>query len=265
MSIHKKIDASKRFLHSVIEAYQKTDKGVYLANSGGKDSLVCYTLLKEIGADCPVIHSNTTIDPPGTLSYIREMMPETEILQPEESFFQLVTRKMLPSRLNRYCCQILKESYGIGKNTIEGVRAFESSKRKGRELISCDTRPEMEGAQHIYPIYEWLDEDVYSFIGMRGLELAPCYHAGMTRLGCVGCPQVSRKGVREFEFKLYPKYYAACKKAITKGMELHPTWKITRYTGSDGEKAMRWWLSGDTMRDYFGYDIPFIRIRNSSL
>lgn len=260
MSIHKKIDASKRFLHTVIEAYQKNGKSIYLANSGGKDSLVCYTLLKEIGANIPVIHSNTTIDPPGTLPYIREVMPETIIINPEESFFQLVARKMFPSRWNRYCCQVLKERYGIGRSTIEGVRASESTKRTGRDLITCDSRPEMKGAEHIYPIYDWLDEDIYGFVKIRNLELAPCYRAGLSRLGCVGCPQITRKGVREFEFSLYPRYYEACKKAIRKGMELHPTWKISRYTDGDEEKAMRWWLSGKTMKEFFGYDIPFIRL-----
>mgnify|MGYP005896285603 CR=1 FL=1 len=260
MSIHKKIDASKRFLHTILEAYEKKGKEIYLANSGGKDSLVCYTLLKEIGANIPIVHSNTTIDPPGTLPYIREVMPETIIINPEESFFQLVARKMFPSLFNRYCCQILKESYGIGRSTIEGVRASESTKRKGRDLITCDSRPEMKGAEHIYIIYDWLDDDVYEFKKIRHLELAPCYRAGLNRLGCVGCPQITKKGVREHELSLYPKYYFAYRKAITKGMELHPTWKITRYTGGDGEKAMQWWLSGKTMREYFGYDIPFVRV-----
>jgi phosphoadenosine phosphosulfate reductase len=230
-----------------------------LANSGGKDSLVIYTLVKDTGANIPVIHANTTIDPPGTLKYIRETMPETEIMHPAESFYQLVTRKMFPTRTNRYCCEALKEHYGIGKNTIEGVRSAESSGRKGRDYISCDSRPSMKGAQHIYPIYDWTDDDVYEFIRMRKLELAPCYHKGLKRLGCVGCPQVTRKGAREMEFRLYPKYYESCKKAIKKGMENNPHWKISRYTGGDAEKTMRWWLSGDTMRNFFGYDLPFIR------
>lgn len=264
MTLNKKIDTAKRFLHSVVEFYQESEGGIYLANSGGKDSLVCYTLLKEVGADIPIIHSNTTIDPPGTLKYIRETMPETEIVNPEESFFQLVTKKMFPTRLNRYCCQILKERYGIGRNTIEGVRASESSKRANREPITCDTRPEMKGAQHIYPIYTWEDSDVYDFIRLRGLELAPCYAKGLSRLGCVGCPQVSRKGVREKEFEIYPKHREACKRAINKGMEQHPHWKITRYTGGDPEKAMLWWLSGKSMKAYFGYDLPLIKVFNKN-
>ena len=259
-SLDKKIAQSKTMIEQVLRFYEKSEGGLYLANSGGKDSLACYILLKEMGVNIPIVHSNTTIDPIGTLSYIKDIMPETVILQPEETFFELVVRKMLPSRMNRYCCQVLKESYGIGKNTIEGVRASESSKRANRDVISCDTRPEMEGAQHIYIIYNWLDEDVYSFIRDRNYPLAPCYGKGMTRLGCVGCPQVTRKGVREFEFSLYPRRYETIKRAIHKGMELHPHWKISRYTEGNAELAMQWWLSGKTMREYFGRELPFIRI-----
>lgn len=260
MSIYKKIDASKRFLETVFS----TMDNLQLANSGGKDSLVIYTLAKEVGHNIPVIHTNTTIDPDGTLPYIRSEMPETIILSPDESFYQLVTRKMLPSRQNRYCCEYLKEYAGSGMNTIEGVRAAESSKRKGRDYIVCDSRKSMNGGKHIYPIYDWADDDVWSFIRLRGLEVAPCYHLGLKRLGCVGCPQVTKKGIREKEFELYPRRYDACKKAITKGMESHQHWKISRYTNIDGEKAMKWWLSSKPMYEYFGYDLPFIRKSNNN-
>lgn len=166
---------------------------------------------------------------------------------------------MLPVRINRYCCEYLKEYHGIGKATIEGVRASESSRRKGRDVESCDTRMAMKGARHLYPIYEWSDDDVWSFIRTSKLEYAPCYHAGLCRLGCVGCPQVTRKGAREREFDLYPKYYNAIKIAITKGMNENPQWRISRYTGGDGEKAMQWWLSNMPMMKYFGYEIPLIK------
>ena len=248
MSLQNKINQSKRFLDTVVTNMDN----LYIANSGGKDSTVVYFLAKEIGVTLPVFHNNTTIDPDGTLQFIRETMPDTIINHPKESFYQLVERKGLPTRLNRYCCEILKESGGVGKNTIEGVRSAESKGRQGRDYIQCDTRKSMKGAKHIYPIYDWTDDDVWAFIKTRGLPVAPCYAKGMCRLGCVGCPQISRKGARIREFELYPRRWDACKKAITKGMAQHPQWKITRYTNGDGEKAMQWWLSGRTMVDYFG-------------
>lgn len=71
------------------------------------------------------------------------------------------------------------------------------------------------------------------------------------RLGCVGCPLVSRKGHREKEFALYSEFYEFIKKAIGKGMAKNPQWKLTQLSGCDSQKAMDWWLSGKTMNDFF--------------
>lgn len=247
MRLNEKIDASKRLLDRVLSSMDN----LQLANSGGKDSLVIYTLAKEVGADIPIIHANTTIDPPGTLQYIRAYMPETQIINPPESFYQIVQRKGLPTLRARFCCELLKERYGIGKNCIEGVRADESRNRAGRDYIQCDSRKFMKGGKHIYPIYDWTEKDVWEFIKLRGLEAAPCYSDGLRRLGCVGCPLARKKGIRRKEFEIYPRYYEAIKRAITKGMATHPQWKLSHLTDGDGEKAMQWWLSGKTMSQYF--------------
>ena len=65
---------------------------------------------------------------------------------------------------------------------------------------------------------------------------------------------VSRKGAREKEFELYPRYYEAIKRAITKGMSKNPQWKLTCATDGNGELAMKWWLSGKTMNEFFPND-----------
>lgn len=235
-----------------------TDKPLYAGNSGGKDSAVIDKLLQLSGIEYHSYYTNTTIDPKGTIKHIRDNYPYTEILQPKESFYQLVERKGLPTRLNRYCCEFLKEYGSIGKMVFEGVRAAESRKRKGRDYIQCDTRKWQKGAQHLYPIYDWGDEEVYAFIEKYNIKLAPHYKYA-DRLGCVGCPLVSRKGHRAKEFSIYPKYYTAIKKAITKGMTNNPQWKLTCATNGDGEKAMQWWLSGKTMNEYFN-DVKFEKI-----
>lgn len=246
-SINRKADASKRFLETVLKKMQN----IQFANSGGKDSLVIHTLLKEMGQQVNTFYANTTIDPPGTIKYIKEFMPETLICHPIESFYQIVKHKGLPTRLSRFCCERLKECHSRGKNNIEGVRAAESKGRRDRDFIQCDSRKAMKGAQHIYPIYEWADNDVWDFIKSRKLELAPHYEKGFYRLGCVGCPLVSSSKKRRTEFEAYPRYYEAIKKAITKGMIIHPHWKLSELTRFDGEKAMGWWLSGKTMNQYF--------------
>jgi phosphoadenosine phosphosulfate reductase len=262
--LNNKIKFSQKLIEQWLRFYNGKDNKLplQLANFGGKDSLVIYTLTKQVsehtGINLRIINTNTTIDPPGTKSYIKQFMPDTIILQPKETFYELVRRKAFPSRLNRYCCQFLKEYAGKNYATIEGVRAVESAKRRGRDFEECDRRKNYNG-KHLYPIYEWTDEDVWEFINKNNLEVAPCYKDGLKRLGCVGCPQVTKKGIRQKEFDLYPKYYQAIKKAITLGMKENEHWKISRYCNGDGEKAMQWWLSQQSMRDYFGYDIKFIR------
>ena len=222
-------------------------------NSGGKDSAVVDFLLQKSGIDYKSYYTNTTIDPPKTISHIKANYPHTVILQPKESFYQLVERKGLPTRLNRFCCEFLKEYGSVGKNVFEGVRSAESRNRQNRDYVQCDNRKWQKGSQHIYPIYDWKNEDVYELIDKYSIELAPHYKTGACRLGCVGCPLVSRKGARQAEFDLYPKYYEAIKRAITKGMAKNPQWKLSCATDFDGELAMQWWLSGKTMAEYFPY------------
>jgi len=91
-----------------------------------------------------------------------------------------------------------------------------------------------------------------NYIKENNIQLAPAYNLGLKRLGCVGCPLVSRKRHREKEFELYPKYYHAIKKAIQKGMNNNPQWKLTQLSNCDSQKAMDWWLSGKTMNEWFG-------------
>jgi len=255
MNLQTKIEKSLSFIESVI----KSMDNLCIGFSGGKDSVVLWHLVRTVDTSCaiPAYYANTTIDPPGTLPFIRSSFKDVEILRPKESFYQLVKRKGLPTRLSRFCCEYLKERVGIGKNMFEGVRSEESKNREGRDYIQCDTRKFYKGGKHIYPIYDWSEKDVWKYIEMFSLPIAPCYiQAGgnMTRLGCVGCPLVSRKGVRRAEFEVYPKTLQSIKRAIHIGMQNNPQWKLTQLTNGDSESAIEWWLSGKTMDEYFKKD-----------
>jgi phosphoadenosine phosphosulfate reductase len=244
------MNKEQRAIEFIQNIYKTINKPLYSGNSGGKDSAVLDYLLKKSGIKYNSIYTNTTIDPIGTIKHIRQLYPHTIILQPTETFYQLVERKGLPTRLNRYCCEYLKEYGSVGKVIFEGVRSAESRKRQGRDYIQCDTRKWQKGCQHIYPIYDWSDADVWRFIAEKQIKLAPCYSLGLSRLGCVGCPQINnRKRVKEFE--LYPKYLIQIKKSIKKGMDKNPQWQLSKYSKHDAELAIKWWLSGDTMKTFF--------------
>ena len=249
-----------QFIQKVAESY--SNKTLYAGNSGGKDSAVLDYLLQKSGIKYESYYANTTIDPPGTIGYVRRNYIHTNILQPKNSFYKLVEKKGFPTRLNRWCCERLKEYASVGKIVFEGIRSAESTSRQGRDYIQCDSRKSQKGAQHIYPLYDWTDENIWNFISEKQIKIAPAYNLGLKRLGCVGCPLVSRKGHREKEFSLYPKHYNACKKSIEIGMKNNPQWKLTRLCSEEksryglpaenmGELAMPWWLSGKTMNEYF--------------
>lgn len=191
------------------------------AFSGGKDSIVIYDLCKKTGLDYRYAYSNTTIDPPGHIRFIRTNYPDVEIIQPKRSFYQIVARYGLPTRHRRFCCQHLKEFVGKGANVIEGLRISEGVKR-GQKLKSlkepeqCDTR--FKGKKHIYPIMHWTDKNVWDYIKENKLPYSDWYDKGFDRLGCVGCP-LATKSNRIVEYKMFPRYAHACIKAIDKNIK----------------------------------------------
>ena len=249
-SLNDKENAAIEFIKNIAKT---TSVELYAGNSGGKDSAVLDKLLQMSGIDYHSFYTNTTIDPPGTIAHIRKYYPHTEILQPKKTFYQLVEKKGLPTRLNRYCCQLLKEYGSVGKMVFEGIRSAESRKRQGRDYIHSDTRSWQKGAKHIYPIYDWSDDDVWGFIKKHKIKLPPHYQHS-ERLGCVGCPLIGSKH-RKKEFAMYPRFYSTIKAAIERGMRNNPQWKLTSATDGDSELAMQWWLSGKTMAEFFNqYD-----------
>lgn len=196
----KKVDRAIRLLQSL-----PTDKPIELAYSGGKDSDVILELARMAGIPFRPMYRSTTIDPPGTLSHVRDM--GVEIVRPRMTFRQILEKKGPPSRYRRFCCSVLKE-YAILDRCIMGIRAEESTKRRTlyHEPIACRVyeRPHRV-IDAVYPILDWSVEDVAWFIRDRSIQLAPVYYDASgyidfsRRLGCLCCPLKSRaKRIAEF-------------------------------------------------------------------
>lgn len=219
--LQKKIDFAIRLL----KAYDNPDKPVQVSYSGGKDSDVILQLVKESGINYRAIYKNTTIDPPGTIAHVKAM--GVEILQPEKTFFQLITEKGYPHRNMRFCCTELKEFKVLDKAVI-GVRKAESSKRAKRytEPTACQYYRKKDYVELIYPILEWTNQDVADFIADRGIKCHPLYYDEKgqfhveRRLGCMGCPIASRKN-RIAEFKEHPKLVRCYIRAGQKFLDNH--------------------------------------------
>ena len=99
-----------------------SDKGFHLAFSGGKDSQCLYHIAKLAGVKFEAHYAHTGIDHPELVRFIRSHYPDVISDYPDMNFWQLVQKKkMLPTQLMRYCCEVLKETKGAGTVTLTGV------------------------------------------------------------------------------------------------------------------------------------------------
>lgn len=223
--LQKKVNLAIKLLRSISEQYGGLP--IEVAYSGGKDSDVILQLAKEAGINYRAIYKNTTIDPPGTIAHVQKM--GVEIAQPKKyTFRQLIAKKGMPNRFQRFCCSELKE-YKILNKVIIGVRREESRKRAERykEPTICRVYSKDERVEQIMPILEWTTEDVTEFLQDRKVECAPVYYDERgefhpeRRLGCMCCPLASTKKRIE-EFKKYPGMVKLYIKAEQEFLNTHP-------------------------------------------
>lgn len=219
-------------------ALQKRDingeNGYYVCISGGKDSSVIQQLCIMAGVKCQFYHNLTGLDHPETVYFLRreqerlgQMGYEFNIVPPEKRIWQLIRdKKMLPTRIVRYCCSILKERGGADRFIVTGVRRAESTKRRDTPLASTrgaskservilqnDNTEKRRSVEHcvlqgkiaLNIIVDWSDEDVWEFIRTYNCPYNPLYDMGYKRVGCIGCPMSSNKRA---ELDANPKYKA---------------------------------------------------------
>ena len=143
-------------------------EGYYLTYSGGKDSTATLALARMSGVKFDVHYNVTTVDPfelvrfiisqfdtviydmpDGSQKYyttrhrgkILHRISECEVYGetiyfsiPEMSMRKLIVHKQFPpTRLQRYCCEALKETNGEGRKVVTGVRWAESRNRKDNQ------------------------------------------------------------------------------------------------------------------------------------
>lgn len=131
-------------------------EGCTIADSGGKDSSVLKNIAmkakERYGLDFKVAHNHTTVDAPETVYFVRDeqkkyrgMGIEYEISYPRKSMWNLIVEKGFPpTRIMRYCCAELKESYGVRERLVTGVRRAESTSRKNNQGVITVPKPQKE-------------------------------------------------------------------------------------------------------------------------
>lgn len=204
----RKVERAINLIQSGAAMAEKAGQPIEVAYSGGKDSDVILELTKMAGVKYRAIYKNTTIDPPGTISHVKEM--GAEILRPKMSYYEILCKYGYPNRFLRFCCRLLKE-YKVMDYNIVGIRSDESKKRAKnyKEPEYCRHYPNGSKAKQYLPILDWTLKDVEDFIQERNINLAPVYYREdrtidfSRRLGCLCCPQMTRKNRIE-QFRQYP-------------------------------------------------------------
>lgn len=244
--------------------------------SGGKDSDVMLELFKRSGIPFEVHHSHTTADAPPTVYHIREVFRGLELQgikctidyhrQQDGTYttmWNLIPKKrMPPTRLARYCCTALKETFGKGRFIATGARWAESEKRKewgsfsqpdkrdhasDEFMLNSDNDVKRRMIEHcmqknkmvVNPIIDWTDHDVWEYYWHECELHNPLYQMGYYRVGCIGCPMAGKKRYKEFAD--FPKYKQAYIHAFDRMLEvraqrgLSGKWKT-------GEDVFLWWM-----------------------
>ena len=262
--------------------------------SGGKDSDVMLELFKRSGIPFEVHNSHTTADAPQTVYHIREVFMKLELQgikcsidyhrKPDGStvtMWNLIPRKLMPpTRLVRYCCSELKETFGENRFVATGVRWDESRSRKewgsfsqpNKRLHSSDEimlnsdndikRKMIEQCMQknkmvVNPVIDWRNRDIWDFIDQEKINVNPLYSYGYDRVGCIGCPMAGKKRYKEFaDFPTYKSSYIAafCRiLEIRKSRGLKCKWKT-------GEEVFQWWMedtdiNGQYSMEFKGADL----------
>lgn len=177
---------------------------LHLAYSGGKDSEVLLHLARKAKVPFTAFYKNTTIDPPGTLSYIKHKH-NIIIIRPKRDFYTLIRHRGLPSEIRRFCCLFLKEYY-VADHVLTGIRREESKKRsqKYSEPEQCFIHKSGRKSHTYMPILYWSNEELAQYIKEENIECHPHYYDNQghfhceRRLGCLGCPLPYDRSIDEF-------------------------------------------------------------------
>lgn len=267
MSLQEKIDYSIAQIRKAEKlALAMQPDGLWVGFSGGKDSQVLLELVKMAGVKYRAVYNVTTNDPPENVYFIRNNYPDVEFSHPKQNFFKIVEKRGLPNRLRRFCCDQLKEGGGIGYVVLTGVRAEESTKRKGYNEVQVYSKrkehkdrkkkrtiEQMIENEHrcikgrdkvmVYPILQWTEEDVWQFHTQRHLPRNICYDIS-GRVGCMFCPYSSKKEIVHYE-QQYPLF----KRNLLIAFDKYLSRKKKRHFAT-AEEYYEWWKSKKSIRVY---------------
>lgn len=187
--------------------------------SGGKESLVMYSLYERLNLKANVLTVAPGVDFPDDTAFGMEFRKKIEANENFNYYFyqgdgqkiiDTLNEKKVLSAKDPWCrVDFKKELKNIGTRDIykgmdfvacEGSRWYENDFRRRHPKINF-----IQGYQHqlwIHPIAEWTSFDVWVYLFEQNIPINPVYYKGFQRTTCWMCPIVN-----PFHLKCSRKYY----------------------------------------------------------
>jgi phosphoadenosine phosphosulfate reductase len=231
----------------LLKAWEPID-GYYLAFSGGKDSVAIYDLAVKARVKFDAHYCVSPIDPPQVRAFIKEHYPDVIWDFHAKGFWKMVDKNGLPTRLNRWCCRVIKEAGGTGRMVIVGNRRSEGTIRKHQCSIEAHRNPKRD-LTFIRPILDFNEYDIWQYIREMNLPVCELYNQGFTRIGCVLCPFSRNVEQEERMFPKIAKLYRLAAERIVERMKAQnyttKRGKPFKHEFKTGEELYQWWIKRD--------------------